>query len=278
MAGLETRKSILPETQVDQGPGALGPDYDFADNVKLPGQVGVRSGDDFASVYDSLKGVGYYVDMIGFGNETALSRGTGVQALGVNTFMKTGMKCPNGEEMWTYMQGIPKGDSLGRRMQAAMQSAGYPGLQGLAPGIMEDAKEALNPVPILNAAFGSGYPACELAERAVGDQNGQILNPGTGKYYVTDPQTAYKKGDGRFYQRRWIQRTNPRGDPIFLTKEEYDLQGGGKKQKDGFKGRWFKRRTSPQTEPLRRIGQATAVVFLAIALIQIARAAVRRQN
>lgn len=243
--GLETRTSILPTMQEEQGPGVLGPDYDFADNIKLPGQVGVRNGDDFASVYDSLKGVGYYVDMIGFGNETALSRGTGVRALGVNTFMKTGMKCPNGEDMWTYVEGIPKGDALGRRVAAAMQSVGYPALQGLAPGIVEDAKDALDPTPILNAAFGSGYPACELVERVVGDQNGQIINPGTGKSYIQDSQTAYKKGDGRFYQKRWVQMKNPRGDAVFLTKEQYDAQGGGKKTQGfrggrGWSGRWGK--------------------------------------
>ena len=70
--GLETRTSILPTPAAEpMGPGLLGPDYSFADNLALPGDAGVRDGSDMNSVIDSVKAVGYYVDMIGFGESSS---------------------------------------------------------------------------------------------------------------------------------------------------------------------------------------------------------------
>ena len=71
--GLENRISILPTPNAQpMGPGLLGPNYSFADNLPLPEQVGVRNGDDLQSVTDSVKAVAYYVDMIGFGEASAI--------------------------------------------------------------------------------------------------------------------------------------------------------------------------------------------------------------
>ena len=206
--GLEQRTSILPTPDVQPiGPGLLGPNYSFADNVPLPGQVGVRDGDSMNDVIDSVKAVAYYVDMIGFGEaSTGLSRGVGPgggpRPLGVNTWMRTGLKCSNGADMWMYNAGVPTGEALGKRVKDGLASAGLPGMRGLAPGILEDAQAALNPVPIVKALFGSGFPRCRLVEQEVGDQDGVIQNPATGDYYVEDKDSVYKR-NGRSYQRRW---------------------------------------------------------------------------
>ena len=167
--GLEQRTSILPTPAAEpMGPGLLGPDYSFADNLALPGQAGVYEGDSMQSVVDSVKAVGYYVDMIGFGESSSgLSRGVGPRGgptpLGVRTWMKTGLKCSNGADMWTYMDGVPTGNALGKRIKDGLASAQLPGMRGLAPGIMEDAQSALDPMPILKTAFGTGYPQCRGA-------------------------------------------------------------------------------------------------------------------
>ena len=210
--GLEDRTSILPIPDVTpMGPGLLGPNYSFADNLALPGQVGVRDGDDFNSVIDSVKAVGYYVDMIGFGEASSgLTRGVGPgggpRPLGVRTWMKTGMKCSNGADMWTHMDGVPDGSALGETIKKGLSSAGLPGMRGLAPGILEDAQSALNPMPVMKAIFGSGYPQCKFEKKEVGDQDGNIQNPTTKDYYIQD----YVEGDGtvtkegnRSYQKRW---------------------------------------------------------------------------
>ena len=214
--GLENRSAILPTPEAKPtGPGLFGPNYSFADNLPLPGEVGVRNGDDLQSVTDSVKAVAYYVDMIGFGEASSgMSRGVGPgggpKALGVNTWMKTGLICSNGAEMWVYNEGIPTGDALGVTFKNALKSAGFPAMRGLAPGMLEDAQTALNPIPIMKTMFGSGFPQCRLTEKRVGDQDGRIQNKSTNSYYVDNPETVtdkdgklYKEGNGIPYQKRW---------------------------------------------------------------------------
>lgn len=203
--GLETRTNILPTPNIPtKVPGVFGPDYSFADNLPLPGQVGVRDGGNLSDVVDAVKGAAYYIDMIGFGESSSpLTRGMPVKPLGVNTWMRTGQKCSNGADMWMYVEGIPKGDALGKRVQDGLRSAGLPGMRGLAPGILEDAKGALDPFPVMSAVFGSGFPLCRLESKPVGDQDGNIQNKATGNYYVENPETVVRR-DGRPHQARWV--------------------------------------------------------------------------
>jgi hypothetical protein len=194
----------IPVTAVkDVGPGMFGPNYSFADNLPLPGQVGVRNGDTLTDVVDSVKAVAYYVDMIGFGEASSgLSRSLNPKPLGVNTWLETPQVCSNGANMWVYMQGVPTGEALGKRVKDGLASAGLPGMRGLAPGMLEDAQSALNPMPVLKSVFGSGLPRCRLTEKEVGDQDGEIQNVATKDYYVYDKDTVVKR-NGRSYQKRW---------------------------------------------------------------------------
>lgn len=213
MAGAEDRKQILPTPPIPKTPGILGPDYSFADNLKLPGEVGVRTGDDFASVADSIKAVGYYVDMIGFGEPSSgLTRGMPLTPLGVNTWMKTGQTCSNGAEAWQYVEGIPTGGALGKRFADGLKSAGFPAMRGLAPGILEDVQGALNPKPLLQAVFGSAYPQCTFVKKPVGDQDNRLQNK-DGAYYVDNPETV-EKGTPNV-QGRWMPTAS-------MSREDWD--------------------------------------------------------
>jgi hypothetical protein len=202
-------KQILPKATA-KGPGFLGPDYNPADEMLTPAQVGVRRGDGLSDVINAAKGVGYYADMIGFGEpSSAFTRGMpGLRPLGVNYFLKTGLTCSNGAEMWEYVSTVPDGSALGSKVQQSIRDMGLPQMRGMGPGIIEDAKAALNPMPVLNAVLGSGYPKCKLVRYPVGDFDGKITN--TDGNLIADPEGLIESG-GRFFQEKWVQdRAKPK--------------------------------------------------------------------
>jgi hypothetical protein len=221
--GSETRTTIAP-TSRPSGIGALGSSYNPANAMKRPDEIGVHVGDSMDDVINAVKGVGFYTDQIGFGApSTGLTNGMPLKPLGVNYFMRTGQKCSNGAGMWTYMQGIPDGSALGTNVQTALNNMGLPPLKGLAPGMLEDMEHALNPGPLMNALFGSGYAKCKKVTLPVGDAYGRIKDSTTGDSWINDPETATFNGS-MYQQTRWVQDTDYDGNPISLTKEEFDAE------------------------------------------------------
>jgi len=202
-------------------PSFLGSPYNPANAMKTPADLGIKVGDSMDDVVNAVKGVGFYTDQIGFGNSSnGLTSGMPLKPLGVNYFIDTGLKCSNGATMWEYINGIPKGDALGKGAQEAMAAMGLPGLQGLAPGMLEDLKNAMDTKPLMDAMFGSGYPQCKQVTLLVGDSYGNIADS-TGESWITNPETATKNGDN-YVQTRWVQDTNLSGASILLNKEDYD--------------------------------------------------------
>jgi hypothetical protein len=218
--GSEKRTSILP-SMIPSGIGFFGSPYSPADAMMTPAQIGVKVGDSMDDVINAVKGVGFYADQIGFGApSTSLTQGMPLQPLGVNYFMKTGLTCSNGADMWQYVKGIPDGNALGDKMKKVMSDMGLPPLRGLAPGMIEDAENALNPAPLMNALFGSGYPRCKQVTMQVGDAYGRISDPDTGEVWISDPDTAVNNGNG-YVQTRWIQDTDQQGNPINLSRDQW---------------------------------------------------------
>jgi hypothetical protein len=218
--GTEKRTSILP-SMIPSGLGFFGSPYSPADSMLTPNQIGVRVGSNISDVVSAVKGVGFYGDQIGFGApSTGLTRGMDLRPLGVNYFIKTGVKCSNGADMWHYMQGITQGDALGEKMKNVMADMGMPPLQGLAPGMIEDAEHALNPAPLMNALFGSGYPQCKQATMPVGDSYGHIADTTTGESWISNPETARQEGGG-WVQTRWVQDTDRNGNPVNLSRDQW---------------------------------------------------------
>jgi hypothetical protein len=200
--GTEKRPQILP-TADPAGPGFLGPKYDPSDFIPLPGDVGVRRGDNLSDVTNAVKGVAYYADVIGFGESSnGLTRGMNFQHFGVNYFMKTGSKCSNGADMWMYIETIPKGDALGKRVQKGLASAGLPAMRGLAPGMLEDVGSALDPRPVIGALFNGAYPSCRKVTLPVGDETGRVSDPESGALWVEGPVEIR---NGKPFQTKWIQ-------------------------------------------------------------------------
>ena len=220
--GNETRTSILPTAQPG-GLGFFGSPYSAADQLLTPPQFGCADGDSIDSVIGCVSSVGAYVDEIGFGQPSnPLTAGLPIKPLGVNYFMNTNQTCDNGATMYDYFEGIPKGDALGAKIQSAMTEMGLPQLRGMAPGMLEDAEKALNPMPLLNAMLGSGYPRCQQVTRQVGDATGAVVDPVTGEAWIEQPETAFRGNDGMMYQSRWIQAVDGKGNPITLDKKTWD--------------------------------------------------------
>ena len=202
--GNDSRANVLPVSTAS-GPGFLGPNYNPADELTAPAQIGVKRGDSLDSVIGAVKGVVYYTDMIGFGESSSpFTKGMpGLKPLGVNYFLHTGAQCSNGAEMWEYVQTIPTGSALGENVKNAIADMGLPQLRGMAPGILEDAEAALDPSPILNAVGGSGYPQCRLMKLPIGNFDGQITNRDGA--LIVDPNGLLRTGGGRYFQEHWIQ-------------------------------------------------------------------------
>jgi len=202
-----------------QDGGFMGPSYSYADELPTPAEIGVRSGGDVGAIMDAAAGVNYYVDAIGFGQKTMFNS-RDLAPLGVRYFMNTGSTCSNGASMYDYIDTIPKGNLLGARVDKGLQDMGLPRMRGLAPGIMEDARDALNPMPLLRAAIGSGYPQCKLVQLPVGDAYGRLSSP-------SDANNVWVKGpvvmiNGAPHQNKWIQDTDSKGNKVFLDRDAWE--------------------------------------------------------
>ncbi len=202
--GNETRKSILPKTDTTKI-GYLGPQFDPTDDLLIPSQIGVRSEGTMDATVDAAKGAAWYADMIGFGAPSSdFTKDMDVKPypIGVNYFLRTSQQCSNGADMWQYVEGIPRGDMLGKKITTALQELGYPPMKGMASGMIEDAQSALNPVPLVRAIFGSGYPRCKQVTARVGSSMNKIKND-DGKSYVEEPETVEYKA-GVPHQTHWV--------------------------------------------------------------------------
>jgi hypothetical protein len=122
--------------------------------------------------------------------------------------------------MSQYFDGVTRGDMLGTHVEQALASAGLPGLRGMAPGIVENAFDALDPRPIIAAVTSTGYPVCEPVQCPVGDSNGEIQNINNASQpYIVDATIPNQNGVAS--QIRWVQSYDDTGSPINLTKDEF---------------------------------------------------------
>jgi hypothetical protein len=268
--GSENRQQILP-AGVPAEMSFFGSSYNPADDLKAPPDIGVRAGDNLSDVIGAVKGVAYYVDTIGFGQSTSnLTSDMGLKPPGVNYFLPTGQTCSNGAEMYQYIEGIPKGDALGKKVKDAMSAMGLPGLRGLAPGMLEDAQGALNPMPLMGAVFGSGYPVCQEAELPVGNSEGITGTADAPLAWIgaANPAQLSRRG-GLVLQKAWIQAIDKSGKPLTVSREVWEKtpkthnRDGTLKKKEG-----FATYGGQQIIPYLVIGAALLVGFAIVSSLQ----------
>jgi hypothetical protein len=198
---------------------ALGPNYVYADELATPSEIGVRRDGSFGGIARAVAGVNYYADAIGFGQTSGLAKNEfGADAmypLGIRYFIKTGLTCSNGADMYDYVDGIPK-PLPGRVGKEVEQSLGVK-FRGLAPGMVQDATGALNPVPLFQAAIGAGYPKCKKVTLPVGDYKGNVRSRYDQKnVWITEPSMPVRVNRGSLpHQTRWVLDS-------YITPDEYN--------------------------------------------------------
>ena len=180
----------------------LGPSYSFADELRTPSELGIGRDGSFDGIMRAVGGINYYTDAIGFGEATGIARSQGMhqQPLGIRYFMKTGQTCSNGADMYEYISSVPNGlpGRVGKEVERTLGVR----MRGLAPGIMEDAATALNPLPLFKSAIGSGYSQCKKVTLPVGDLNGNVRSSfDKNNVWITEP---YKVIRGLPHQTRWV--------------------------------------------------------------------------
>ena len=263
--GNENRTSILPKRDSTQI-GFLGPQFDPTDELLIPSQIGVRNEGTMGATIDAAKGAAWYADMIGFGApSTDFTKSMGVKPypIGVNYFLRTSQQCSNGADMWEYVEGIPRGDMLGKKITSALNALGYPPMKGMASGMIEDAQRALNPGPMIQAMFGSAYPRCKQVTLRVGSSMNKIKND-DGKSYVEDPESVeYKSGVP--HQTRWVLDEYVDRDAWEQDQKLYDADG-------------TLRMVDGSQEGFRGAGQLGALGFTAAILLGIALVSFNMRN
>jgi hypothetical protein len=203
--------------------GALGPQFSYADNLKTPSEIGVRSGGSFGAITSAVAGITYYVDAIGFGERGALGRNLGApqqKPIGLKYFINTKNKCSNGQDMYDYIDTVPKGDMLGAKVGNEIRRTMGVGLKGMAPGMLEDARDSLNPTPFLQIMAGSGYAKCKEVTLPIGDGNlpkydgkGNLIGPNN-EIWASPP---IEMKDGIPHQKRWILDS-------YISADEYNKE------------------------------------------------------
>lgn len=206
--------------------GLLGPKYSYADELPAPSDLGIGRDGSFDGIMRAVSGINYYADAIGFGNATGFAKMMGMNQspLGLRYFVKTGLKCSNGQDMHEYVDTVPKG--LPGRMGKEIQNTLGVQFQGMGPGIIEDAAGALNPMPLFKAVTGSGYPRCKQVTLPVGTTDGGVRSRfDNNVVFIPD---ATQMINGLPHQTRWVFDS-------YLTQEQYEKESP--RVAEGFVGR-----------------------------------------
>lgn len=195
------------------------PKYNYADELASPRELGIKRDGSFDGIMRAVSGINYYSDSIGFGESTGLARMNGMNQtpLGIRFFTNTGLKCSNGQPMYEYVDNIPQGNLLGNRVRDELKAMGLPQMRGLAPGILEDATNALNPVPLLDSAMRGGFPKCKQITMPVGNAKGELASR-------LDPNNPWIKGpiqikDGIPTQTHWVLDS-------WMNSSDYESEAG----------------------------------------------------
>jgi hypothetical protein len=195
----------------------LGPHADYDSLIPTPVELGVSTDGSIGQMVTNQAAMAYYFDTLLLGSRSPMTKmfgGKNQVPVGNRYFLPSGSKCTNGEDLYMYVDNIPRGNLLGSKMAQLQKEMGIPKFQGLGPGVIEDAV-ALNPIPIFYAVMGAANECKKVTYPVTHQQNkdgkwveidkpvtnGDIeFDAKTGK--VLDDQPACKKGAK--CETRWV--------------------------------------------------------------------------
>ena len=222
--------------QLPDASSLIGPTYDYSGEMKSPEELGVVMNDGSADgITNAAAGVFYYASALGYGQSVGEFPGLQSQSpMGLNFFVKVadptkmGVACSNGEAMYEYVSTIPTGIPGPLGDQLAEEMGGIR-LQGLAPGIVNDATDALNPAPFFSAAIGSGFPKCKQLTAPVGDYNGDLKsrNPNITRKWIQEQvkDCPPNIGEGKKCATHWVFDK-------WISADEYNNERNPKKKEN----------------------------------------------
>jgi len=157
----------------------LGPNYNYADGIKNPTELGMSSKGSIKTLGKDIDGLVSYIEVLVTGKSNASKTGG---PLGGKFFMKTGGKCVDkitGQETdrYVYMNNVPQGNIPLLSSSSGMK---FDDMRGLIPGAMGNLA-AFNPFNLLGAFASESTPECQQITLETIDSNNSKTS---GTYFV----------------------------------------------------------------------------------------------
>ena len=154
----------------------LGPNYSYANNIKMPSELGMSGAGSIQQMAKNIDGLIGYVEIMASGGGSASKTG---RPLGNKFFLRTGGKCVDVEtkqdvDRYVYINNVPDGDIP---FISSGMGVNFSDLRGLIPGVLSDLN-VLNPFAILSSFLSGSKPDCQAITMEVIDVN-NVIDKGT---------------------------------------------------------------------------------------------------
>lgn len=138
----------------------LGPDYNYANFIKNPSEMGINSKGTLPTLKNNMKGLRSYIDILLTGKSEANKLGND-KILGSKFFLSTGAKCidyKTNEEVprSLYISNTPSGFIPGLSNMTGFKASEF---KGLIPGMLQNVN-AINPMKLFKVFSMSLKPKC----------------------------------------------------------------------------------------------------------------------
>ena len=170
----------------------LGPNYNYAQEIKGPHEIGMSSGGNFGALVNDVAGLIEYVEVLVSGSSKA-QRNPGHGPLGNKYFLKTIAQCKDIDTQKLvprsiYINNVPTGNIP---FISGLSGVDFSEFRGLIPGVITNI-EVLNPITIGEALLSGPNPDCAnitlptKLQQGTGDGLQDVAGEDSGYITLTD--------------------------------------------------------------------------------------------